>query len=191
MLVKSIYKQFCIRHGECSLLASTSHLLVFFPKESTTKRLSNVMQNFNMVTKFRYLYRVVEKDEETCNLWSQRNTCSSFVYWPNTCGGQWRKHTKLCETICLTMVDLSGKGLLWNWKKLQTWLVKMFSTHLIAYNKGTRITKFRYLCAFILVPLLYAILFWKLHSYEMKLILKSKTPKVYGTKSTSRWCQID
>jgi hypothetical protein len=26
---------------------------------------------------------------------------------------------------------------------------------------------------------------------EMKLILKSKTPKVYGTKSTSRWCQID
>ena len=52
-----------------------------------------------------------------CNLWSQRNTCSSFVYWPNTCGSQWRKHTKLCETICLTMVDLSGKGLLWNWEK--------------------------------------------------------------------------
>jgi hypothetical protein len=69
-----------------------------------------------------------------CNLWSQWNTCSSFVYWPNMCGGQWRKHTKLCGTLCLTMVDLSGNGLLWNWEKTTNVAYQMFSTNLIWFG---------------------------------------------------------
>ena len=31
--------------------------------------------------------------------------------------GQW-KHTKLCGTLCMTMVDLSDKGLLCIWNKI-------------------------------------------------------------------------
>jgi hypothetical protein len=59
-----------------------------------------------------------------CNLWSQWNTCSSFVYWPNMCGGQWRKHTKLCGTLCLIWFGVSKVLLLLVATLVVTWSIR-------------------------------------------------------------------